>query len=418
MKISVIVPVYNVAPYIAACLQSVMHQTCQDALECILVDDCGTDNSMEVVGEMLQSYEGPIGFKVVHHTQNRGLSAARNTGMAEATGDYVYFLDSDDEITPDCIQRLATPLQQEAFDMVVGECRIEGGSIPGVALQLPGGTILRGKEILHAYRLQQWYMMSVNKLYRLDFLRHNAQQFKEGILHEDELWSFQLACLAQSMTIISAETYIYKLRQGSITEHTLSPRHITSLNTILAEMSSFAQTHALTSDSDAHNIIRNFQLAVLHRASHLQIYRQQRNQMKSSWLNCLSLNGTDIKKQLRDLHLALPIPLAIPYLKLLLKYQQKLDSGTGGETLLNHPLDNMEGEGDVLESISEEIASMPVEQIMVRTVISTTPDAHLIEVLKAMMVADIGRLPVLEQGVLVGTISRSDIIFALYKKKV
>jgi hypothetical protein len=323
MKISVIVPVYNVAPYIAACLQSVMHQTCQDALECILVDDCGTDNSMEVVGEMLQSYEGPIGFKVVHHTQNRGLSAARNTGMAEATGDYVYFLDSDDEITPDCIQCLATPLQQEAFDMVVGECRIEGGSIPGVALQLPGGTILRGKEILHAYRLQQWYMMSVNKLYRLDFLRHNALQFKEGILHEDELWSFQLACLAQSMTIISAETYIYKLRQGSITEHTLSPRHITSLNTILAEMSSFAQTHALTSDSDVHNIIRNFQLAVLHRASHLQIYRQQRNQMKSSWLNCLSLNGTDIKKQLRDLHLALPIPLAIPYLKLLLKYYQR-----------------------------------------------------------------------------------------------
>ena len=82
MKISIIVPVYNVAPYIAACLQSVMHQTCQDALECILVDDCGTDNSMEVVGEMLQSYEGPIGFKVVHHTENRGLSAARNTGMA------------------------------------------------------------------------------------------------------------------------------------------------------------------------------------------------------------------------------------------------------------------------------------------------------------------------------------------------
>ena len=207
--------------------------------------------------------------------------------------------------------------------MVVGECRIEGGSIPGVALRLPGGTILRGKEILHAYRLQQWYMMSVNKLYRLDFLRHNALQFKEGILHEDELWSFQLACLAQSMTIISAETYIYKLRQGSITEHTLSPRHISSLNTILAEMSSFTQTHALAGNSDVHNIIRNFQLAVLHRASHLQIYRQQRNQMKSSWLNCLSLNGTDIKKQLRDLHLALPIPLAIPYLKLLLKYYQR-----------------------------------------------------------------------------------------------
>ena len=99
MKISVIIPVYNVAPYIAACLQSVMRQTAQAALECILVDDCGPDNSMEVVNETLKSYNGPVDFKIVRHTQNRGLSAARNTGMAAATGDYIYFLDSDDEIT-------------------------------------------------------------------------------------------------------------------------------------------------------------------------------------------------------------------------------------------------------------------------------------------------------------------------------
>ena len=105
-------------------------------------------------------------------------------------------------------------------------------------------------------------------------------------------------------------------------------------------------------------------------------------------------------------------------LRLILKYQQKLDNGTGGETLLNQPLDIVEGQGDVVEAISQEIASMTVEQMMVRTVITTTPDAKLIEVLKAMMQSDIGRIPVLEQGVLVGTISRSDIIFALYKKKV
>jgi len=105
-------------------------------------------------------------------------------------------------------------------------------------------------------------------------------------------------------------------------------------------------------------------------------------------------------------------------LRLILKYQQKLDNGTGGETLLNQPLDRVEGQGDVVEAISQEIASMTVEQMMVRTVITTTPDAKLIEVLKAMMQSDIGRIPVLEQGVLVGTISRSDIIFALYKKKV
>ena len=332
MKISVIIPVYNVAPYIAACLQSVMRQTTQVALECILVDDCGPDNSMEVVSETLQSYSGPFDFKIVRHTQNRGLSAARNTGMAAATGDYIYFLDSDDEITPDCIERLSAPLQKEPYDLTIGECRIEGGSLPGVALQLPEGTVLRDREILHAYRLQQWYMMSVNKLYRTAFLRSNALQFKEGILHEDELWSFQIASLARSLAVITHETYIYKLRQGSITTNTVSPKSLSSLNTILSEMTLFAQTHSLHRNPDAHNIIRNFQIAVLYRAENVtlgtgptvtffpQIYAQQRQSMKDSWLNSFLINGLDLKKQLRDLHLLLPLPLAIPYLKLLLKY--------------------------------------------------------------------------------------------------
>lgn len=345
MKISVIIPVYNVAPYIAACLQSVMRQTTQAALECILVDDCGPDNSMEVVNETLQSYSGPIDFKIVRHTQNRGLSAARNTGLAAATGDYIYFLDSDDEITPDCIERLSAPLQKEPYDLTVGECRIEGGSLPGVALQLPEGTVLRDREILHAYRLQQWYMMSVNKLYRTAFLRSNALQFKEGILHEDELWSFQIASLARSLYITLAPTYIYKLRQGSITTNTVSPKSLSSLNTILSEMTLFVKAHALKRNPDAHNIIRNFQIAALSRASGShwgqaplcevdrphngacpqceplpQIYAQQRQSMQGSYLDCLRLNGLDLKKQLRDFHLLLPLPLAIPYLKLLLKY--------------------------------------------------------------------------------------------------
>ena len=327
MKISIIIPVYNVAPYIAACLQSVMRQSCTQALECILVDDCGPDNSMEVANETLSSYCGPIDFKIVRHEQNRGLSAARNTGMAHATGDYVYFLDSDDEITPDCIACLAEPLKTEPYDMTIGACRIEGGTIPGVALQLKDGMVLRDKEIVKAYRLQQWYMMSVNKLYRLDFLRTHGLTFKEGILHEDELWSFQIACMARSMAVVAHETYIYKLRQGSITVNKVSEKHMTSLNTILAEMTDFADSCCLDTDPDVHHIIRNFQMAVLSRATDFplsQVYRQQRKTMRSSWLNCCCLNGSDIRKQVRDFHLALPIPLAVLYLKPLLHYYRKL----------------------------------------------------------------------------------------------
>lgn len=103
-------------------------------------------------------------------------------------------------------------------------------------------------------------------------------------------------------------------------------------------------------------------------------------------------------------------------LRLILKYQQKLDSGTGGEELLNESFDSDTADA-ALNSISAEFANMKVEDVMVRTTIYTTADARIIEVLKMMMSADIGRLPVLEQGVLVGTISRSDIIFAIYKRK-
>ena len=82
MKVSIVVPVYNVAPYIAECIQSVMHQSWQGALECIFVDDCGTDDSMAVVEKELQEYQGAIDFRILHHERNRGLSAARNRSLA------------------------------------------------------------------------------------------------------------------------------------------------------------------------------------------------------------------------------------------------------------------------------------------------------------------------------------------------
>ena len=90
-SISIIVPVYNVEPYVEECIHSVMRQTYTGPMECIVVDDCGTDNSMAVVEGLIANYKGPISFKVLHHKHNRGLSAARNTGMDAATGDYYFF---------------------------------------------------------------------------------------------------------------------------------------------------------------------------------------------------------------------------------------------------------------------------------------------------------------------------------------
>lgn len=106
MKISIIVPVYNVEQYIKECFDSIAAQTYKGELECIFVDDCGQDYSVSVLEKLIAEYKGPIQFSIVHHEHNKGLSGARNTGIRNAKGDYLYFIDSDDSITSDCIEKL------------------------------------------------------------------------------------------------------------------------------------------------------------------------------------------------------------------------------------------------------------------------------------------------------------------------
>ena len=215
-KISIVIPIYNVEAYIGSCLQSVAEQTYKGEIECWLIDDCGADKSMDIVREFVGSYDGEIDFHILKHPQNRGLSAARNTGIDHATGSYIYFLDSDDEITPHCIEKLVAPLKDEAYDIVIGDYQTLGkGSNPPV-LRLRGGTTLCADDVMSSYVKGQWYVMAWNKLCSLDFLRKHHIYFKEDLLHEDELWSFQLACHARSLHAVSYPCYCYKLREGSI----------------------------------------------------------------------------------------------------------------------------------------------------------------------------------------------------------
>ena len=106
MRISIIIPVYNVELYVEECLQSVANQTMTEGIECIIVDDRGQDNSMDIVRHFVDDYQGAISFHILKHEKNGGLSAARNTGIEAATGEYVYFLDSDDYLVPSAIETL------------------------------------------------------------------------------------------------------------------------------------------------------------------------------------------------------------------------------------------------------------------------------------------------------------------------
>lgn len=251
---SIIVPVFNVESYIADCLQSVMQQTYSGSLECILVDDCGTDGSMEIAKKMVAEYKGRIEFKVLHHEHNRGLAAARNTGMDAATGEYVYFLDSDDWISDDCIEQLIEPLCDKRYDVVVGDFITFGGD-SSVRLWVERDGVYIGDELKDACYHREIYVMAWNKLYNHDFIKKNRLSFYEGIIHEDELWSYYVTRFASSMFVAKQAKYFYRIHADSIIDSTKKDgsKAASSLNTIVYQIVSddYANSSAY---SEARNI--------------------------------------------------------------------------------------------------------------------------------------------------------------------
>lgn len=105
-------------------------------------------------------------------------------------------------------------------------------------------------------------------------------------------------------------------------------------------------------------------------------------------------------------------------LNLIMVYQQKLEEDQSDAEMLTYSMDSSDDVDEALKTISDEISNMSVSDVMTRTVLTTTPDASIMEVLRSMINLKVNRLPVVEKGVLVGILTRGDIIFALYKKKV
>lgn len=216
VRVAVVIPIYNVENYIADCLRSVYEQT-YSQIEVILVNDATPDDSMEQAASWIDKLRERFEVKVVTHEHNRGLSAARNTGIKEATGDWIYFLDSDDEITPNCIELMASEVEKHPdLDFVIGNVKFVGATW-NFPLQCEA-YVVGNENILRDYTTNKWYMMAVNRLYSKNYIKKNNLYFKEGLLHEDELYSFQVATTSQAMAAVYENTYIYKVRSvGSIT---------------------------------------------------------------------------------------------------------------------------------------------------------------------------------------------------------
>ncbi len=325
IKISIVVPVYNVESYITDCLSSVAAQDYDSPMECLLVDDCGTDGSMALAERFIADYNGGIEFRVLRHERNRGLSAARNTGLSAATGEYVYFLDSDDTISPDCLSLLAARLREERYDFVIGGIKRVGkvGEIYPY-LRLEDEASLHGKDILASYRHRQWYVMAVNKLCNIAFLKENGLEFKEGLLHEDELWSFELACTAQSMAVVNKPTYFYNIREGSIMTRTdLVKKRAETLKTIAEEMWHFSlstglQDNPFISDCIEAKLVGVIACGSLYHKSAFDCYKQLRKALSRAGYDRHRCNS-GIHRFIRNLHHVFPTFIGYYYLRFILR---------------------------------------------------------------------------------------------------
>jgi glycosyltransferase involved in cell wall biosynthesis len=216
MKVSIIIPVYNVQEYITRCMDSVCQQTFQD-IECILVDDCGKDNSVKLAEDYIQRYTGAVRFVMLHHEHNKGLSGARNTGIKAATGDFLYFLDSDDFITPDCIETLVQLAEKyPQADFVQGNILGNDDQMSSYAFEDTVPEYCDNKEELMHLMLHEVITSAWNRLIRRSFLLEHELFFPEGIIHEDMYWTYFLTKYTKAAAYCTKGVYHYFIHEGSI----------------------------------------------------------------------------------------------------------------------------------------------------------------------------------------------------------
>ena len=187
-EVSIIVPVYQVEKYISQCIQSVLNQTFQD-FELILVDDGSKDQS----GIICDSYAARDDRIIVIHTENRGAASARNTGLEDASGRYITFLDGDDYITGNMLERLHEVIERSEYDMVAcGFLNLLPDEGDNFVVGLPEMTVC-GRDVLEHLKNEPnhgvWTVVW-NKIYRREVL--DNLRFPDGKYFEDEFFSTSL----------------------------------------------------------------------------------------------------------------------------------------------------------------------------------------------------------------------------------
>lgn len=213
LKLSIIIPVYNVARFLSKCLDSCLQQDLPyDEYEIVVVNDGSTDNSVSIVEEYTKKY---FNIRLINRL-NGGLSAARNTGLKEAKGEYVWFIDSDDWIEKNCLSILMEKLIVGSLDVLcinLQLCFDDGRIIPYIVEHTENEKIYNGCDFICNVTMPP---AAVCGVYRRSFLINNGFHFLEGVLHEDMEFTPRVYSKAERILFYDCPIYNYYQRQGSI----------------------------------------------------------------------------------------------------------------------------------------------------------------------------------------------------------
>lgn len=213
-KISVIIPVYKVEKELDRCVSSVQQQTYSN-IEIVLVDDGSPDRCPQMCDEYAVSDKR---IRVIHK-KNGGLSDARNTGLSQATGEYILYVDSDDYLESDACERLVE-LMKDGIDFVAGACKkIKGDDIVIERRdKVKSGRVYDAKDFyIQSIKGNDLYPYACINLYRKKFLTDNNLYFKMGYLFEDTQLLPDIMMKAKKVVYLDYPYYNYILRNDSIT---------------------------------------------------------------------------------------------------------------------------------------------------------------------------------------------------------
>ena len=221
---SVIVPMYNVQRYIKLCIESILNQTFKD-FEIIIVDDASTDDSYKICNERYGKNEK---VRIIRHEKNQGQGYSRNTGIKKARGKYIYFVDSDDLIMKDTLEKIHEVAEKTDADIVRtagyfvtyqdNDKPIEVSKMKNVWDRYNTEGFLKEDKY---YRLVEHYHNHGNFTtawlccYKREFLKKHSIKF-ESIISEDELFTIEIYCYAEKYYIMHSAFYVYRRHSGTI----------------------------------------------------------------------------------------------------------------------------------------------------------------------------------------------------------